>query len=325
MLPGDLPRLPRRRKDSHKGVFGTVAVVGGSIADPTRGGGSGSVMVGAPALSSLAALRAGCGLCRLAMPAPLLPHGLAICPSATGLSIGTDEHGQIDPSAACDAIDRLAADASCLAVGPGLGTSPGAQAAVLRAVQQEDAPLVLDADGINAMGLIADFTRDLRAAAVLTPHPGEFRRLTLAMGLKDALGLDKSREAAATEMARRLGAVVVLKGAGTVVSDGRRVWANTVDHPCLATAGSGDVLTGIIVSVIAQWVPSPAQMILKSRAPATLPPADRPLDLFDAARIGVAVHGLCGVLWSRSRAAEGGLLAAELTEFIPSVIESLRG
>lgn len=313
-LPSDLPRLPRRGRDSHKGSFGTVAIVGGSAHVPSIGGGGeggtgGEVMIGAPALAALAALRAGCGLCRLAMPASILPHAMTVCPSATGLAIAADRNGCIEPHAASSAVSRLAADAACLAVGPGMGTSPGAQATVLRAVHQTDTPIVLDADGLNCLGLIPPSEREIAAAAVLTPHPGEFRRLTAALGFEDGLYLDIRRETAASELAGALGVVVVLKGAGTVVSDGDRVWTNTVDHPCLATAGTGDVLTGIIASVIAQFVG---------------PDEADPLDLFDAARVGVAVHGLCGALWARSRGAEGGLLAAELTEFIPGVIESLR-
>jgi NAD(P)H-hydrate epimerase len=281
-------------------------------------------MIGAPALTGLAALRTGCGLCKLAMPATLLPHGLTICPSATGVAIPTDQRGQIDPNDACAVVDRCADDATCLAVGPGLGASYGAEAAVLRAVQQDHVPLVLDADGLNCLCRIPEFKQDFRAAAVLTPHPGEFKRLVAALGLKDDLGLSKSRESAAQQLAQRLGAIVVLKGAGTVVTDGQRVWTNTVDHPCLATAGTGDVLTGIIASLIAQFVPTPQQMLFKAKVPKMPQPPGRPLDLFDAARVGVGIHGWCGAAWAGRRGADAGLVAADLTDLIPEAVHALR-
>lgn len=316
VLP-DLPRLPARARDSHKGTFGTVVVVGGSCGD-------GVVMLGAPVLTALAALRTGCGLCKLALPAPLLPHALGMCPSATGLPIPTDDAGQLTPHQAAAATDRCIDHATCLAMGPGLGTSPGAQAAVLRVVQQDEKPIVLDADGLNALTQIPEFRRDFRAAAVLTPHPGEFVRLVAALGIKGDLGLSQSRESAAQQLAQRLGAVVVLKGAGTVVTDGQRTWINTVDHPCLATAGTGDVLAGVIASLIAQFCLTPQQTLFKTKVPQMPLPAGRPLDLYDAARIGVALHGLAAVRWARSRHADAGLLAHELADEIPGAMVGLR-
>jgi NAD(P)H-hydrate epimerase len=259
------------------------------------------------------------------MPAPLLAHALTICPSATGLAIPADHTGRIEPHEASAVIDRCIDDATCLAIGPGLGTSPGAQAAVLRAVQQDHTPLVLDADGLNALAQIPEFRQDFRAAAVLTPHPGEFKRLVAALGMTGDLGLAKNRESAAQQLAQRLGAIVVLKGAGTVVTDGQRVWTNTIDHPCLATAGTGDVLTGIIASLIAQFVSTPQQMLFKTKVPQMPQPAGRPLDLFGAARMGVAIHGLCGVMWAAERGAEGGLLAPDLVNLIPRAVQAARG
>jgi NAD(P)H-hydrate epimerase len=317
-LPGDLPRLPPRPRDSHKGTFGTVVVVGGSCGD-------GTVMLGAPALTALAALRTGCGLCKLAMPAPLLPHALAICPSATGLAMPTDDSGRIEPHEASAAMDRCLDQATCLAIGPGLGVSPGAQAAVLRAVGQDDKPVVIDADGLNSLSHIPEFRRDFRAAAVLTPHPGEFVRLAAALGVKGDMGLAQSREAAAQQLAQRLGAIVVLKGAGTVVTDGQRVWTNAIDHPCLATAGTGDVLTGIIASLIAQFCPTPQQMLFKTRVPRMSLPAGREIDLFDAARIGVTLHGLAAQRWSHRHGADSGLLAGELADELPALVRAMRG
>lgn len=316
-MPDDLPRLPPRPRDSHKGTFGTVVIVGGSCGD-------GTLMLGAPALTALAALRTGCGLCKLAMPAPLLPHALAICPSATGLAMPTDDSGRIEPHEASAAMDRCLDQATCLAIGPGLGISPGAQAAVLRAIGQDEKPIVLDADGLNALCHIPEFRQDFRAAAVLTPHPGEFVRLVAALGIKGDLGLSQSRESAAQQLAQRMGVIVVLKGAGTVVTDGQRVWTNTIDHPSLATGGTGDVLTGIIASLIAQFCPTPQQVLFKTKVPQMPLPTGRPLDLFDAARIGVALHGLAAQRWSHRHTADAGLLAQELADELPALVRAMR-
>ena len=245
-LPHDLPRLPARPADSHKGTYGAVAVIGGCAASPR--------MVGAPALAATAALRAGAGLARILAPEPILNDAIVIAPSATGVPIPVGPDCHILAHEAARVIDEAARSSDCLAVGPGLGRGEGPRSATLRAIQQEDCPVVVDADGINALAETPELTRDLRAAAILTPHPGEFRRLTESMGLSDHLGLARSREGAAEQLAQRLGCVVVLKGAGTVVSDGARTWTNPSGHPCLATAGTGDVLTGLVAGLVAQFL-----------------------------------------------------------------------
>ena len=103
---------------------------------------------------------------------------------------------------------------------------------------------------------------------LLTPHPGEFRRLCAGLSLKGDLGLAESRERACESLAQRLGRIVVLKGAGTVVSDGHRTWTCPSGHPCMATGGTGDVLTGTIASLIAQLCPSVDQMAMRAKVPA---------------------------------------------------------
>lgn len=326
-MTSDLPRLPRRASDSHKGTFGTVAVLGGCCAGRSR-------MIGAPTLTALAALRSGVGLAKLVMPEPILPQGISLCPSATGIGVRVDHEGSMIASDAAEVIDGVCESASCIACGPGLGTDMGAASAVLRVIGQDRTPVVLDADGLNCLSHLPEFQRDFRAAAVLTPHPGEFRTLCKALGLKDDLGLSgkDGREPAAEKMAQRLGRIIVLKGSRTVVSDGSRTWTNPDEsgHPCMATAGTGDVLTGIIAGLIAQFV-------LKSDARVTLPGgkvmhvgvsaeelATKPLDLFDATRLGVYIHGLCGKRWAETRGATGGMLASELANELPSVIEMMR-
>jgi len=316
----ELPPLPSRLRDSHKGTFGTVVVVGGSCGGAPHS----PTMLGAPALAGLAALRAGCGLVKLCVPTPLIVPALALCPSATGLPIPVDAFGAIEPHLASAAIDRAVAEASCIVIGPGLGSGPGADAAALRAIQQDEVALVIDADAINALGNIREFMRDFRAAAIFTPHPGEFKRLVAALGLGGDLGLAQSREGAAQQLAQRLGSIVVLKGVGTVVTDGHRVWTNTIDHPCLATGGTGDVLSGLIGGLIAQFVPTPQQMLFKAKVAQMPTPPGRPLDLYDAARIAVCAHGVAAQMWAESHRAAAGLIATELCELLPAALELFR-
>ncbi|MEM1186443.1 MAG: NAD(P)H-hydrate dehydratase [Planctomycetota bacterium] len=301
-----LPELPPRPVDGHKGTFGTVLVIGGA-ATPTRR------MLGAPAFTALAALRSGAGLAQVMCPRPIVDHVLTLCPSATGWAIPIEPDGSIVAHEAAALFDKAVEGASVIAIGPGLGAADGVESLVLRAVGQDRIPVVLDADALNALARIADFAGDLRAPMVMTPHPGEFRRLAEALGVRaDPVA---GREHAAEELARRLGCVVVLKGAGTVVSDGQRTWTCTRGHPCLGTAGTGDVLTGLVGALIGQFVPDGPAAI----GSITLPrPAGRPLDLFDAARVGVESHAATGEKWAAESGASRGLTALDLIDLLPA-------
>jgi len=308
-----LPPLPERDPRGHKGVFGTVVVYGGCAEGETR-------MIGAPALAALAALRAGVGLVKLAVPGPIVDAALTITPSATGEPVETLPGGTIEPHTAAQAIDACLAACDCLVVGPGMGTSDGSRAAALRSVQQEDVPVVVDADAINCLAHVAELHRDFHAAAVLTPHPGEYRRLAESLSIQADPVSEASRATACEKLAQRLGCVVVLKGAGTVVSDGHRTWKNTSGSSALATAGTGDVLAGVIAGIVAQFVSLP----MPGRASSSPKPESKPLDLYDAARIGVWTHGLAAELWTQHHAASAGLLASELASIIPQALEHLR-
>lgn len=312
-----LPPVPIRSQNAHKGTAGTVAVVGGSDDDGRR-------MIGAPVLAAHAAIRAGAGLVRLVMPEHLLTAGLSMCPAATGVALPWDTEENLHPNLAADVMDTVIEDSDVLVVGPGLGDPLGVDTVTLRAVQQERIPVVVDADAINALCRIPRFMMDVHAAAVFTPHPGEFKRLCAAMGLKGELGLEESRADACERMAQRLGRIVVLKGAGTVVSDGHRTWTCQRGHPCLATGGTGDVLSGIIAGVIAQFVPSVQITTMRTLAPRLPTPPGRPLDLFDAARLGVEIHARAGEAWAARERASTGLNAADLPDLVPGVMETLR-
>ena len=304
--------LPARPESGHKGTFGTVLVVGGCCRGSTR-------MIGAPSLAALGALRAGCGLCRIAAPAPIIGHVLRIAPSATGIALACGRDGQVKATVAGPVLRRAVADTGVVVLGPGLGQGCGAMAVVrttLRAALRNDKPVVVDADALNALatagwlrltGHGARRGRDRAQAArlVLTPHPGEWKRLAASVGVKGDPVRQASRGAAATTLAARLGAVVLLKGAQTVVSDGTRLWRNRTGNVALATGGTGDVLAGVIGGLLAQLTDADDSTML-------------------AACAGASAHGRAADLWATNRRASGGLLAADLLEWLPRAVEELR-
>lgn len=312
--PIPLPPLPLRDSSGHKGTFGTVAVVGGCAHRDSR-------MIGGPALSALAAFRAGAGLVKLASPEPILDAAITIVPSATGVPFPVDASGMIVAHEASRVIDRLASSCECLAIGPGLGQGEGPRAAAFRAINQEQTPVIVDADANNALAEMPEVHRDFRAMAILTPHPGEFRRLAKSMGLSDEVSSAEARERGAESLARTLGCVVVLKGAGTVVTDGQRTWVNSTGNAALATAGTGDVLTGLIAALVAQFHRRP----LAAGSRTITSEARGGLSLFDCARLGVASHGMAAESWTSDRGVDFGMLATDLAHRIPDALARLRG
>jgi NAD(P)H-hydrate epimerase len=273
----EVPPLPPRAKDAHKGNFGRVLVVGGS-----RG------MIGAPALAANAALRSGAGLVRLAVPASVQLTVASLAPCATSVPLAEDERGCISRAALNAILDALD-QSDCLALGPGLGRSGDLQAIVAQVVDQGQLPMVIDADGLNNLADMANTAPQLSDGIVLTPHPGEMKRLWSAYLREE---LPPERTAQAQKLAARTGAIVVLKGAGTVVADSRRSYVNTTGNPGMATGGTGDVLTGVIAALLGQGL-----------AP------------FDAAVLGVFVHGLAGDLAAQDLT-QVGLIATDLIEWL---------
>ncbi len=297
----DQPTLPPRQASGHKGTFGSVLVIGGHAGNP--------VMLGGPALAARAALRSGCGLCTLAMPAPLLAGALTVAPSATGCALPVDGCGELVPSQVAQALDPVLARAQAVVLGPGLGQGFAVQQVVLRLVSMVDVPVVVDADALNALAASPDFAADLRAPCVLTPHPGEFNRLAAALHLELDPVDPASRSGAAATLAARLGCVVALKGAGTVVSDGVRAWTCPVVEPALATGGSGDALSGVIGGLAAQF---------------TRRDIAAPLPLMEVTRLAVHLHGMSALAWS-ARHGHAGMLAHEIADGIPDAMASMRG
>lgn len=306
-----MPQLPPRPVQGHKGTFGTVCVLGGR-ADEQR------IMVGGPAFAAAAALRVGAGLAVLAVPTPIMAAALVIAPSATGLALPVDDAGALRPSDAAQLIDEHLPQFRCLAIGPGLGAGVAQQQVVVRLVAQDQVPLVVDADALNALSNLPEFHRDFRAPSVLTPHPGEFHRLAKALGI-DADPVNPGRRHEAAQMlAQRLGCVVVLKGHRTVISDGLTTYENETGNVALATAGTGDVLTGVIAGLIAQHF-KPAMGTGSRQITAQ---QQGGLSLLDCARLGVYIHGLAADRWAQ-RHGNAGMLATDLLTELPDVLHAI--
>jgi len=282
-LVHNLPRLPPRPADAHKGLFGRVVAVAGS-----RG------MSGAAVLCASAALRGGAGLVTLAVPQEILPIVAGANPCYMTAPMPQDE-GRLAGEALSE-LCRVAEGATALAVGPGLGQSAALSSLLVSLLEQTRQPLVLDADALN--GLVPH--REVlarRPGLVLTPHPGEFGRLT---GL-DTKQVQARRQELALAFAAEHRVVLVLKGHGTIVTDGRRVFTNPTGNPGMATGGCGDVLTGLIAALLAQG-----------------------LEPFAAAQLGVFLHGRAGDL-ARDRLSEASLIASDLLDDLPVAFRERAG
>jgi ADP-dependent NAD(P)H-hydrate dehydratase len=280
----ELPRLPPRPAESHKGDFGRVLVVAGSVG-----------MSGAAVLCGHAALRAGAGLVKVACPAPVQPLVAQAQPCLMTTPLPADEHGQLSEKALTPLRD-LAVWSSVIACGPGLGLNRGIETILLGILSDLSRPLVLDADGLNAAARLLQNGRSLpRTAAplILTPHPGEFTRLVGRTYPPEEM------PEAARQLAVSLKAVVLVKGHRTLITDGVHQRRNTTGNPGMASGGSGDVLTGVIGAFLSQG-----------------------LSAFDAAVLGAHVHGLAGDLAAAERGPVG-ILATDLIELLPAAIKTV--
>lgn len=287
--------LPPRPVDGHKGTFGTVLVIGGQC-------GTRTMMIGSPALTALGALRSGAGRVILAMPRPIMGQGLVLVPSATGCPLAVDAESEIDVHSACEAIDAVVADVQAVAVGPGLGRGAAGEAIMSHLLSRQGAPLVIDADGLNAIADAPGMLEHRRRSCILTPHPGEYGRLAEALDLPAAGEDQPSRIAAAAALANRFQGVVALKGPGTVVSDGTRHWTCDAGTVVLAVPGSGDVLTGMVASLLGQF-----------------PHAD----IASVVALATWLHGCAGQQWEQDQGSTG-MLAFELAEELPVLVQAHR-
>ncbi|MDP1797681.1 MAG: NAD(P)H-hydrate dehydratase [Planctomycetaceae bacterium] len=272
-----LSDLPLRPADAHKGTFGRVVIIAGS-----RG------MTGAAALSGMAALRGGAGLVTVATPATVAPIIAGYEPSYMTWPV-CDVCGQLSMASLSELMDRLAT-ADAAAIGPGIGQSKDIDELVAELYRMVEIPLVIDADGLNALSHRSDAFGTIRPAAarVLTPHPGEFARLS-GLSMETIAG---NREAVAAAFAAQQGVVVVLKGQHTVITDGEQLAINPTGNSGMATGGSGDVLTGILTALLA-----------------------RRMDPFAAAQLATYLHGLAGDL-AAADVSQPGLIASDLPRYI---------
>jgi ADP-dependent NAD(P)H-hydrate dehydratase len=277
----EIPKPPARPADAHKGTAGLVLVVAGS-----RG------MMGAAALAGNAALKTGAGLVKIATPNCILDSVALLAPCCTTSPLPDD--GTCVTREAGDAVLRVAKDRHVVAIGPGLGQTDGVAATVMAVLARAVVPIVLDADGLNVLGRNAQASlKQARQPVIVTPHPGEAARM-LGMTVKQ---VQADRETAARTLATMC-TVAVLKGHGTIVCDKDRMYVNTTGNPGMATAGAGDVLTGMVAALVA----------------AGLKP-------FEAAVLAVWAHGRAGDM-AADRLGILGVTALDILERVPEALKS---
>jgi NAD(P)H-hydrate epimerase len=280
-----IPKLKPRTVDGHKGDYGKVLIVAGSLG-----------MSGAAALAGRAALRAGAGLVRVATPRSVLPIVASVEPCFTAIALPEDGEGRISAEAINIILEAVAQN-DAVAFGPGVGVS-GALRSILGALlESESLRLLIDADGLNNLAGVTSWPARLKAKLILTPHPGEMRRLWQGLFREP---LPSERREQAVQFAQRTGTIIVLKGAGTVVTDGQKVYINKTGNPGMATAGSGDVLTGAITALAGQG-----------------------LSDFDAAVLGVYIHGLAGDIAAEKRG-QVSLIATDIIDSLPDAFKHSR-
>ena len=249
-------------------------------------------MTGAAALAGMAALRGGAGLVRVAVPDRCLETVASHEPSYMTVPLPCDVEGRIS-GAAHARIVELAHAATVVAIGPGLGRSPDLDRMIQQLYNEIELPMVCDADALNALSADRDALAQHAGPRIFTPHPGEFARL---VGENYPA---EEREVAARELAARCNVVVVLKGHRTFVTDGRRHWHNSTGNPGMATGGSGDSLTGLITALACQH-----------------------LEPYEAARLGVYLHGLAGDLAAKELG-EASLIASDIVRFLPAAMKAI--
>ena len=267
--------LPDRAVDGHKGDFGKVLLLCGS-----RG------YTGAAYLAAMGALRCGSGLVFLGVPECIYAIEAVKLNEAIVFPL-PDEGGKLSAEAIPEILERLP-KLDAVLVGPGLGQSDGVLEVVKAVLECAECPVVLDADGINVMAAHKDILRGRTNPTILTPHAGEFARLG---------GRAEDRQTAAEDMARDLGCIMLLKGHNTVITDGTETYINPTGNPGMAVGGSGDVLSGIIVSLLGQGI-----------AP------------LEAAASGAWLHGAAGDICAKD-IGQYGMLPSDMVNVLPRLLK----
>lgn len=281
-----LPALPKWELDANKGDRGKVVIVAGS-----RG------MAGAPCLAARGACRGGAGLVRVAVPLSIWDIAAIKLDECLTEGLPETQEGSVALSAHKE-IEKLSAWADVVVMGPGMSQHLSTATLIQRVFSDIAKPFVLDADALNAFqGHIASIgaaqQKFPQRPVVLTPHPGEMARL---LGITIA-EVQSHREDAVRQAAQSAHAVSILKGAGTLVCDGKRIYKNTTGNPGMATGGTGDVLSGLIGALIGQG-----------------------MEAFDAACLGVHLHGLAGDLAAKAKGCS--MTAGDLVEHLPAALSA---
>ncbi len=277
--------LKKRKRDTHKGDYGHVFVLAGS-----RG------LTGAAALCANASLRAGAGLVTLGIPSSLNLMMEKKLTEVMTFPLPETRKAALSLRAKSDILNK-AKGADVVILGPGLSRHPETQKLIRQLIVNIKKPMVLDADALNAISEDVAVLKKIRRGYIVTPHPGEMSRLIK----KSTVYIKNNRLTVAKKFSNNYNAVVVLKGAGTVVTErgAKKHYINKSGNPGMATAGSGDVLTGIIGGFLAQG-----------------------LALFEAARLAVYVHGVAGDLAAREKG-EISLVASDILDKVPPAIKKL--
>jgi len=278
--------LPYRPPDGHKGTFGAFLAIAGSTG-----------LTGAAAMTAQSAIRSGCGIARIACPKTILPILASKTTEVMTLPMpDVAKKGALSLRGLGDILKRVK-EHDAVAIGPGLGLHHETKELVRRLVSRIDKPMVIDADAINALEGHADILKGKKAAPLLlTPHPGEFARLTGNKPTDDIHDrIDKAKS-----FANEFGVTLVLKGSPSIVADrDGNIWVNSSGNAGMATGGSGDVLTGIIGSLLAQG-----------------------MNAVDAAICGTYIHGLAGDL-AADEFMQRSMIAGDIIAFLPEAFELL--
>ena len=268
--------LPDRDPWAHKGCFGKILLLCGSVG-----------FTGAAALAAKAALRSGAGLVFLGVPQSIYAIEAIKLDEAIVFPL-PEEDGKLSERALDEILRRLP-QMDAILIGPGLGQSCGVLTVVRKVLEAFSGPVIVDADGINVLSTHRDILRGRKAPTIVTPHDVEFSRLGGYIG--------NNRAESAASLARELGCIVLLKGHRTVITDGAVCYTNQTGNPGMAAGGSGDVLAGIIVSLLGQGI-----------AP------------LEAAACGAWIHGAAGDLCARELG-QYAMLPSDMVQNLPRLLK----
>jgi NAD(P)H-hydrate epimerase len=276
--------LPKRRPDTHKGTYGHLAVIAGS-----RGKG------GAAALSSISALKAGAGLVTLALPECLNISFEAGIPEVMTLPLPDTKDGTIDKSA-LDILIKFLEGKSAVLIGPGITTNPSTSSLIKNLIKKVSCPMLIDADGLNIIADKIELLKDKPFPVVVTPHPGEMARMLNTTSKE----IQANRIESSRKLSAEYGIYVILKGARTIVATPEgEAYINPTGNPGMATAGTGDVLSGIIAGFISQG-----------------------LSAKDSSILGVYLHGMAGDI-AAAKLSQTALIASDLLKTFPEAVKRI--